>query len=130
MSPRPPARRLLVTVCPNERGTVLMRTVRGGRRQRLDARAVLRELEALVVKRALQETVEVRAGCAGGCHGRGPNVSVAIYPPVRPGERPDHIAVGWRSYVGVLEHLDALAAVIDENLTEPGGRPTHTSGDP
>jgi hypothetical protein len=45
-------------------------------------------------------------------------VGVTIYPLPAPGERPDNIAVGWRTYVGSLGALDALAAVIEDNLTD------------
>jgi hypothetical protein len=43
-------------------------------------------------------------------------VSVIVYPPVRPGETPDHVAIGWKTYVASLGTLDCLARVIDESL--------------
>ena len=70
-------------------------------------------------RRRLDERVELREGCAGGCGGEGPNVDVTIYPATAPGERPDHVAVGWKTYVYALPTLDCLATVIDENLGEP-----------
>ena len=55
-------------------------------------------------------------GCAGGCSGTGPNVSVEIFPLSPPGEREDHVAVDWKTYVYSLGSLDCLATVIEENL--------------
>jgi hypothetical protein len=101
---------------------------RGGRPRRLDARAVARELESLAARRRLAGLVRVREGCAGGCGGRGPNVSVAIYPPPVPGAPADHIAVGWRSYVGSIDALDCLATVIDQNLAPPADGPPRRRG--
>lgn len=109
-------RRLVISVCPREGGTVVLPVERGGRARRLDADATLRQLEALVARRGLAEQVRIRDACAGGCGLRGPNVTVTIYPPVRPGERPDHVAVGWKTYVTSLGALDYLARVIDDNL--------------
>jgi hypothetical protein len=63
--------------------------------------------------------VRLREGCAGGCYRRGPNVSVTIYPVARPGERPDEIAVGWKTYVYTLATLSCLTQVIEENLDAP-----------
>ena len=34
----------------------------------------------------------------------------------RAGEREDHVAVGWKTYVYSLGSLDCLAAVLDDNL--------------
>ena len=107
-------RRLVVTVCPREPGTVRLPIERGGRIHRLDAAAIVSELRALVARRGLDEHVRVRDGCAGGCAFRGPNVTVTKYSPLRPGERPDNIAVGWKSYVGELRSLDCLARVLDD----------------
>ena len=112
-------RRLVVTVCPREPGVVVLPLERGGRARRLDARGVLDALALLVSRRRLDERVELREGCAGGCGGEGPNVDVTIYPATAPGERPDHVAVGWKTYVYALPTLDCLATVIDENLGEP-----------
>ena len=115
-------RRLVVTVCPLEAGAVRLPVERGGAPRRLDARAIVAELTALVARRGLGERVELRAACAGGCGGRGPNVSVAIYPATPPGGRPDHVAIGWKTYVYSLAALDCLAAVIDANLAAPRPR--------
>ncbi len=112
-------RRLVVTVCPREPGVVVLPVERGGRPRRLDAVAVLAALERLVTKRKLGARVEFREGCAGGCGAEGPNVDVTIYPAAPSGERPDHVAVGWKTYVYSLPTLDCLATVIDENLGDP-----------
>ena len=114
----PRRRRLVITVCPYERGHVAIPVERGGPVRRLDARAIARELDALIATRGLAEVARVREGCAGGCAGRGPNVGVTIYPLPAPGERADNIAIGWRTYVGSIALLDCLAAILDENLTE------------
>ena len=37
----------------------------------------------------------------------------------RPGERPDHVALGWRTYVYSLAELECLAAIVDDNLSAP-----------
>jgi hypothetical protein len=58
---------------------------RGAPRKRLDARAILRELQALVARRNLDGAVLVREGCAGGCQGRGPNVSLTFHTRPAPG---------------------------------------------
>ena len=109
-------RRLVITVCPRERGIVVLPIARGKRAVRLDAVAILRRLEELVDERGLADRVRLREGCAGGCSGPGPNVSVEIFPMTRPGEREDHVAVDWKTYVYSLASLDCLAAVIEENL--------------
>ena len=111
-----PRRRLIVTVCPKEPGTAMLCVERGGPRRRLDARAVFRELQALVARHHLESVVRVREGCAGGCHGRGPNVSLTVHPLTAPGEKPDGIAIGWRTYVGSLGDVSALRAIVDDNL--------------
>ena len=118
MSPATPVprRRLIITVCPKESGTVVLPVERGGPRRRLDAPAILRELQALVTRRNLDAVVRVREGCAGGCQGRGPNVSLTILAMPAPGERPDNVAVGWRTYVGSLAEAPSLQAIIDANL--------------
>jgi hypothetical protein len=82
----------------------------------MDARAIRQHLAELVRTRNLGDRVRVREACAGGCSGSGPNVSVTIYPEPRPGEPPDGIAIGWRTYVYSLGALDCLAAIIDDNL--------------
>jgi hypothetical protein len=117
-----PSRRLVVTVCPRERGVVVLPLERGGRATRLDARGVLDGLRALVARRGLTNRVQIRDGCAGGCWGAGPNVDVRIYAAAAPGERADHVALGWKTYVYSLSTLPSLADVIDENL--PGARAT------
>ena len=109
-------RRVVVTVCPRERGVVVLPVTRGDRARRLDAAAILTHLRELVAERGLAERVRLREGCAGGCSGAGPNVSVEMFPLTRPGEREDHVAVGWKTYVYSLGTLDCLAAVIDDNL--------------
>jgi hypothetical protein len=109
-------RRLVISVCLRETGTVVLPVERGGRARRLDAAAITRHLEAMIARRGLGDSVRVSDACAGGCARNGPNVSVIIYPPVRPGETPDHVAIGWKSYVASIGTLDCLARVIDENL--------------
>ena len=109
-------RRLVITVCPREPGVVTLPVARGGRTVRLNAEAILKSLRELVAERGLDERVRLREGCAGGCSGPGPNVSVEIFPLARPGEREDHVAVDWKTYVYSLGSLDCLAAVIEENL--------------
>jgi hypothetical protein len=110
------ARRLVITVCPREPGVVTLPIARGGRAIRLSAAAILRHLRELVAERGLAERVRLREGCAGGCSGPGPNVSVEIFPLTRPGEREDHVAVDWKTYVYSLASLECLAAVVEENL--------------
>ena len=109
-------RRIVITVCPRERGVVVLPIARGGRAVRLNAAAILQHLAELVAERGLGERVRLREGCAGGCSGTGPNVSVEIFPLGLPGEREDHVAVDWKTYVYSLGSLDCLAAVIEENL--------------
>jgi len=115
-------KRLVITVCPRECGEVVLPVERRRRARRLDARAILTELAALVARRGLGERVELREACAGGCGGPGPNVDVTIHPATPPGQRPDHVAIGWKTYVYSLPALDCLATVIDENLDEPRRR--------
>lgn len=117
-------RRLVITVCPREPGVVVLPLERGHRARRLDAAAIAQELRELVVRRGLGEHVSVREGCAGGCYSSGPNVSVAIFPPARSGERADGIAVGWKTYVYSLGALSCLAQVIEESLDAPIRAPT------
>jgi hypothetical protein len=109
-------RRLVVTVCPREPGVVTLPIARGRRAEKLNATAIAHQLRQIVAERGLAERVRVREGCAGGCSGPGPNVSVEIFPMTRPGEREDHVAVGWKTYVYSLRSLDCLAAVLDDNL--------------
>ena len=108
-------RRLVISVCQRETGTVVLPIERGGRARRLDATAIARHLGALIARRGLTNAVRVSDACAGGCQMRGPNITVTIYPPVRAGEKPDHVSIGWKTYVASLGALDCLARVIDEN---------------
>ena len=117
------ARRLGITVCYREPGVVVLPVEPGDRACRLDARAIVKQLLALAERRGVADRVRVREGCAGGCSGTGPNVSVAIYPLPAPGERSDQVAVGWKTYVYSLPALDCLARVIDENLDETRASP-------
>jgi hypothetical protein len=119
-------RRLVITVCPREPGVVVLPVERGGRARRLDAAAIVRDLHELITRRQLADHVSLREGCAGGCYGSGPNLSVTIYPPVRPGERADGIAVSWKTYVYTLATLTCLAQVIEENLDASPPAPTRT----
>jgi len=114
-------RRLVISVCHREAGTVVLPIERGGRARRLDAPAIAHHLHALIARRGLADAVRVSDACAGGCGMRGPNVTVTIYPPVRPGAKPDHVSIGWKSYVASLPTLDCLARVIDDNLRSPAG---------
>ena len=103
-------------MCPREPGVVVLPVTRGSRSLRLNAEAILAHLRAFVAERGLAERVRLREGCAGGCAGPGPNVSVEIFPLTRPGEREDHVAVGWKTYVYSLSTLDCLATVIEQNI--------------
>ena len=118
--PRPLARatprRLVITICPLESGTVVLPIERDGPRRRLDASGVARALRELVEARRLGHRVSFREGCAGGCGRAGPNVDVTIHLAPAPDEKPDHVAIGWKTYVYSLSSLDCLATVIDENL--------------
>ena len=89
---------------------------RGETAVKLNAATIVQHLRQLVAERGLAERVRLREGCAGGCSGPGPNVSVEILPLTGPGEREDHVAIGWKTYVYSIGTLDCLAAVIDENL--------------
>ena len=117
-------RQLVITVCPREPGVVVLPVERGGRTRRLDAAAIAHDLRELIARRGLEEHVSLREGCAGGCYSNGPNVSVTVYPPTRPDERADGIAVGWKTYVYSLGTLACLAQVIEENLDAPMPAPT------
>jgi hypothetical protein len=131
------ARRLVITVCYREPGVVVLPVEHGDRARRLDARAIVKQLRSLAERQGVANRVLVREGCAGGCSGGGPNVSVAIYPLPPPGERSDQIAVCWKTYVYSLPALDCLARVIDDNLDEaraslrrPRARSTRPSAPP
>ena len=95
----------------------MLPVTRGERPRRLDARAIARHLATLSARRGLADWVTLREACAGGCALAGPNVSVTIHPATPPGERADHVAVGWKTYVASLADLDSLDAVIDDNLS-------------
>jgi hypothetical protein len=123
-----PTRRLVITVCPQEPGMVLLPLRPGERRRRLGARAIARHLAELAVERGVSEVVEIRSGCAGGCWLKGPNVSVALYPVTPPGQRPDHVAIAWKTYVASLAELDCLATIIDENLPGASEGPSMRGG--
>jgi len=116
------ARRVVITVCPRERGVVVLAVTHGGRARRMNAESIVHHLSELVAERGLGERVRLRQGCAGGCSGTGPNVSVEMFPMRQPGEREDHIAVDWKTYVYSLGTLDCLAAVIDDNIGRTPGR--------
>ena len=96
---------------------VVLPVDRGGRPRRLDAAAVARSLRDLVAARGLAGRVSVREGCAGGCGRAGPNVDVRIHLAARPGEKLDHVAIDWKTYVYSLASLDCVATIIDENLS-------------
>jgi hypothetical protein len=115
-SDAPILRRLVVTVCPREPGVVVIPVHPAGPARRLDAPAVARSLRDLVRERRLDQYVSVCEGCAGGCSRAGPNVGVTMYPVPRPGEKADHVAIGWKTYVYSLASLESLATIIDENL--------------
>ena len=114
-------RRLVITVCPRESGTVVLAVEHGGARERLDAPAVAHRLREVVASRCLGERVRVVEGCAGGCGRPGPNVGVTFHALPRAGERPDHVALSWKTYVYSLARLDCLATVVDENLIDADG---------
>jgi len=109
-------RRLVITVCPREPGVVAIPLRAGAPAERLDAAAIAQALRDLVAERALGDRVRVVEGCAGGCGRPGPNVGVTLHTLAAPGERPDHVAVGWKTYVYSLASLDSLASIVDENL--------------
>ena len=109
-------RRLVITVCPRETGAVRLPVNRGDPVHRLDAHAIVQALSALVDARGLTGQVRIREGCAGGCSGRGPNVSVEILAAVPGDQRPDSVAIDWKTYVYSLATLECLTDVIDENL--------------
>ena len=123
-------RRIVITVCPRERGTVRLPVERGEVPRPLDAEAVAAALETRIAARGLDTRVTVRRACAGGCLLAGPNVSVVMYPLTPEGEKPDHVAVGWKSYVGSLETLAALADVVDENISASDERRSRRRGGP
>lgn len=60
--------------------------------------------------------MSVHEGCAGGCHNTGPNVSLTLHALPPPGRRPDNVAIGWHSYVGSIDTLDCLAAIVEAHL--------------
>ncbi|HXJ81760.1 MAG TPA: hypothetical protein VMS64_24145 [Candidatus Methylomirabilis sp.] len=111
-----PARCLVITVCPKERGAVRLAIAPGGKKRRLDAAGLARSLRDLAAARQLDGLVTVREGCAGGCSRAGPNVGVTIHSVTLPGAKPNHVAIGWKTYVYSLASLDCVATIIDENL--------------
>ncbi len=116
-------RRLLtITVCPRETGSVRLPVDRGGAARRLDAAAILRALREMIAARGIEHEVSVREACAGGCSGRGPNVSVDIALAAPTGHPQDRVAVDWKTYVYSIATLDCLATIIDENLRTPRTR--------
>jgi hypothetical protein len=119
----PPRRRLVVTVCPRERGCVTLPPRRGDRPRRLDARAITGLLESLVAARGLASIVAVETACAGGCARPGPNVSVTTYPAARDGEPVSRVAIAWKTYVYSLSRLASVERIVDDNLgRRPGAR--------
>lgn len=112
-------RLLEITVCRRETGSVVLPLERGGRPERMDARALSKHLERLIGWRGLRGTVWLREDCAGGCHREGPNVNVDVFVKAPPGVEQDHVAVEAKSYVYTLPSLSCLAQIIDENL-RPG----------
>jgi hypothetical protein len=88
----------------------------GARARRLDAAGILRHLARLVQERGLAARVRLQVGCAGGCGGPGPNVSVTIYPATHPGHREDHVAIAWKTYIYSLPTLPSLSTILDDNL--------------
>ncbi|MBI2219228.1 MAG: hypothetical protein HYU51_18260 [Candidatus Rokubacteria bacterium] len=111
-------RRIVITVCPRERGVVTLPIERGGRRVRLDAAAIAHALATIAGRRGLRDRVRVESGCAGRCSGPGPNVSLAFHAVPGPGEPSDNVALGWRSYAASLGTLACLAQVIDDNVED------------
>lgn len=120
-------RLLEITVCPLERGSVVLPVRRGRRRERMDARAIRKHLERLIQQHGLAGTVWLREDCAGGCHRAGPNVNVDVFLKVPPGEEQDHVAVESQSYVYSLVSLGWLAQIIDENLRSGRSRGTRAA---
>lgn len=121
-------RRLLeITVCPLELGGVALPVERGGRRRRMDARAIRKHLERLIQRRNLAGMVWLREDCAGGCHRAGPNVNVDVFLKAPRGEEQDHVAVEGKSYVYSLASLGCLAQIIDENLRPARSRRTRAA---
>ena len=118
-----PDRLLAITVCVREPGTVRLPVAPGGPTLRLDARAILARLQALIHERGLDDRVRVREGCAGRCSGRGPNVTVEIYARAPEGHRQDRVAIAWKTYVYSIGTLEALSTIIDANVRTPGTRP-------
>jgi hypothetical protein len=121
-------RLLEITVCFREQGSVVLAVERGGRRRRMDARALAAHLERLIARRGLAGTVWISEGCAGGCSRNGPNVNVDIFLKAPPGEEQDRIAVARRSYVYSLPALRWLGQIIDENLGPARGMRAARSG--
>src|SRR5207245_9810157 len=107
---------LVITVCPNEPGVVVLPLERGGRARRLDAQAVAHHLAALATAPGVQDRVTLRSACAGGCTSDGPNVGVTIYREPQRGEGADHVALCWPTYVYSLPPTTCPARNIAETL--------------
>src|SRR5205085_1195471 len=119
------ARRIVAQAQRHLPGVVAVPLERGERVRRLDHDAAVAALETAIAARGLGERVTVRRACVGGCYLGGPNVGVVAYPLTPPGEKPDHVAVAWKTYVGSLETLRCLGDVLDDNISAgdaPGGR--------
>src|ERR1043166_2282683 len=97
---------LVITVCPNEPGVVVLPLERGGRARPLAAQAVAHHLAVLAAARGVQDRVTLRSACAGGCTSDGPNVGVTIYPEPHQGQEADHEATGWESHEDSVPQLD------------------------
>src|SRR3989475_10738763 len=102
---------LVITVCPNEPGVVVLPLERGGRARRLDAPAVAHHLAALTAARGVGDRVTLRSACAGGCPRAGPNAGATTYPEPRGGGGPDNAATGGKAYGYSPGDLDCLARV-------------------
>jgi len=112
-------RRLVITVCLREPGTAALPVRRGESARSVDAAAIAEALRRLVDERALDAYVSIREACAGGCGREGPNVSVTIHAVPPPGKKPDHVAIGWKTYVYTLATLDCLETIVEENIEAP-----------
>src|SRR2546430_9740279 len=91
-------RRLVVTVCPRERGAVVLPLERGGRAARLDAAGVLAPLRALVARRGVDDRGHLRDGRAGGCWAAGPHLDGRRFAAAKPRRRPPPPAPGLETH--------------------------------
>ena len=64
----------------------------------------------------LDAVVRVREGCAGGCHGRGPNVSLTLHALPRPASAPTTSPSAGARTSARWPTLPSLQAILDENL--------------